>query len=156
MFHSDAGIRLQRRDADMAEAIMRRLVRLGIVVLPIHDSFITAARHEGALVESMNLAWARRIGGEQPIFSIAYDINDPQREGLVLPCPPSVEPLLVVRLPWGRGGDLFGGRPVPLHDLEAWSSGVAPLALIFMMKLSAAVFVSLTWRAASEFRDHNS
>ena len=49
MFHSDAGIRLQRRDADMAEAIICRLVGRGIAVLPIHDSFITAARHDGAL-----------------------------------------------------------------------------------------------------------
>lgn len=130
MFHSDAGIRLQRRDADMAEAIMRRLVRLGIVVLPIHDSFITAARHEGALIEAMNIAWTRCFGGETPVIPVCYDINDPQREGPgVSGSPPSSSSLLVGLLPWGRELDLFGGRPCPLADLNSWSSGVAPPAV---------------------------
>ena len=130
MFHSDAGIRLQLRDADMAEAIMRRLVSLGIVVLPIHDSFITAARHEGALIEAMNIAWTRCFGGETPVIPVRYDINDPQREGSGGSVfPPSPSPLVVARLPWGRGPDLFGGRPCPLADLNSWSSGVAPPAV---------------------------
>jgi hypothetical protein len=62
MFHSDAGIRLQRRDADMVERIMRRLGSHGIVVLPIHDSFIAAARHEGALKDAMDMVWTQFIG----------------------------------------------------------------------------------------------
>ena len=112
---------------------MRRLVGLGIIVLPIHDSFITAARHERTLAETMDLAWAQCFGGEQRIFSMRYDITDPQREGwagwsspAVVPVQP---PLLVVRLPWGRGADLFGGRACPLPELDAWSSGVAPRAV---------------------------
>jgi hypothetical protein len=130
MFHSDAGIRLQRRDADMAEAITRRLVRSGIVVLPIHDSFITAARHEGALVEAMNIAWIRYFGGETQVIPVCYDINDPQREWSGGPgLPPSPSPLPMVLLPWWRGGDLFGGRPFPVDDLNSWSLGVAPLAV---------------------------
>jgi hypothetical protein len=52
----------------MAEAIMRRLIGLGIVVLPIHDSFIAAAHHEGALKEAMDDSWARFVGGEAPRF----------------------------------------------------------------------------------------
>jgi hypothetical protein len=134
MFHSDAGIRLQRRDADIAEAIMRRLVGRGIVVLPIHDSFITAARHEAALREAMNIAWAQSFRGEKPIIPVCYDANDPQMEEeeeetaeTPLSCGPA--PLLVVRLPWGRRLDLFGGRPLPRRDLEAWSSGTPPLAV---------------------------
>jgi hypothetical protein len=126
VFHSDAGIRLQRRDADMAETIMSRLIRFGIVVLPIHDSFITAARHGGALVEAMNFAWARCYGGEGLVISISYDINDPQKERLEEPGLPS---LFVARLPWSPLPDLFGGRPLPRRDLEAWSSGFMPLAL---------------------------
>lgn len=62
MFHSDAGIRLQRRDASMAETIMRGLIRRGVVVLPIHDSFITAERHVSLLDEAMDDAWAQYIG----------------------------------------------------------------------------------------------
>lgn len=138
MFHSDAGIRLQRRDADMAEAIMRRLVRLGIVVLPIHDSFITAARHEGALKEAMGIAWARFIGGGEHVIPVAYDISDPQMEGrgrgggleeLEPGARACVVPLLIIGLPWGRRPDLFGGRARPLGELAAWSSGVAPAAV---------------------------
>jgi len=80
MFHSDAGIRLQRRDADMAEVIMRRLVGLGIFVLPIHDSFITAARHDGALREAMNLAWTQFVRKDKLIIPIGYGKIDPQME----------------------------------------------------------------------------
>jgi len=131
MFHSDAGIRLQRRDADMAEAIMRRLVRLGIVVLPIHDSFITTARHGGALLEAMDIAWARFVGGEEHVVTVSYHKNDPHMEeaeaaGLVPVVPVGVVPSLVVLLPWSRCLDLFGGRVPPLRDLASWSSGVAP------------------------------
>jgi len=135
MFHSDAGIRLQRRDADMAEMIMRRLVGLGIVVLPIHDSFITAARHEADLVEAMNVAWTQCFGGKEPLISVAYDVNDPQKEGRGVAMvaggpvvPVGAAPLLLVRLPWGRSLDLFGGRNLPLRDLETWSSGRALLS----------------------------
>ena len=126
IFHSDAGIRLQRRDADIAEAIMRRLIRLGIVVLPIHDSFITAARHEGALVEAMNFAWAQCCGGEGLVISISYDINDPQKERLE---PPGFPSLFVARLPWDRLPDLFGGRPLPRREVGTWSSGFMPFAV---------------------------
>jgi hypothetical protein len=135
MFHSDAGIRLQRRDADMAEAIMRRLVRLGIVVLPIHDSFITTARHGGALLEAMDIAWARFVGGEEHVVTVSYHKNDPHMEGAaaegarVPVVPVGVVPSQVVLLPWGRDLDLFGGRVAPLHDLAAWSSGVAPFPI---------------------------
>ena len=36
--------------------------------------------------------------------------------------------LLVLLLPWpfGRDLDLFGGRELPVGDLDAWKSGVAP------------------------------
>jgi len=135
LFHSDAGIRLQRRDADMAEMIMRRLIGLGIVVLPIHDSFITAVRHEADLVEAMNVAWIQCFGGKDPFISVTYDINDPQMEGeegegravrAASVVPAGAGPLLLVRLPWGRSLDLFGGRNLPLRDLETWFSGIAP------------------------------
>jgi len=32
----------------------------------------------------------------------------------------------VIGVPVGRNLDLFGGRPLPRRDLEAWSSGIAP------------------------------
>lgn len=46
-FGSDAGIRLMRRDSELADRIMHELVRItGIVPLCIHDGFIVQARHE--------------------------------------------------------------------------------------------------------------
>ena len=127
LFHSDAGIRLQRRDADMVEKIMRRLGSHGIVVLPIHDSFIAAARHEGALKDAMDIVWTQFIGGDQQVFPIGYYKNDPQMErssgGEVR------RPRLVLAPPVGRDLDLFGGRPRPVAALAGWSSGLAPPAV---------------------------
>jgi len=136
VFHSDAGIRLQRRDANMAETIMGRLIRLGIVVWPIHDSFITAARHGGALAEAMNFAWARCYGAEGLVISIPYNMNDPQKEGLEVGLgrlerlePPDLPSSFIALLPWGRLPDLFGGRPLPRRELGTWSSGCMPPAV---------------------------
>src|SRR5262249_16179056 len=133
MFHSDAGIRLQRCDADMAESIMRRLGSHGIGVLPIHHSFFTAARHDGSLREGMEIASSQFIGGDQDVMPIGYHKIDPQME-TTSPPPPlspavgsgSVRPGFVVVLPVGRDLDLFGGRPRPVADLAGWSSGRAP------------------------------
>ena len=44
-FGSGAGLRLQRHDADLAERVMLELVKRGIIVLPVHDSFIVQRRH---------------------------------------------------------------------------------------------------------------
>jgi hypothetical protein len=55
-FHTGVGIKLQNADAGMARGIMARLLRRGIVTLPVHDSFIVQWRHEGALLEAMEAA----------------------------------------------------------------------------------------------------
>ena len=44
MFGSGAGLRLMRRDSDMTERLLLRLIRRGIVPLPIHDSYIVPDR----------------------------------------------------------------------------------------------------------------
>ena len=44
-FGSGAGLRLQRRDADLAERVTLRLLDQNIVVLSIHDSFVVQTRH---------------------------------------------------------------------------------------------------------------
>jgi hypothetical protein len=137
MFHSDAGIRLQHRDADMAERIMRRLGSQGIVVLPIHDSFITAARHDGALKEAMDVVWTQFIGEDYHVFPTGYYKIDPHMETSTPPSSSflpsvvsgSVPGALVIVLPFGRALDLFGGRPLPVADLAVWSSGLAPPAV---------------------------
>jgi hypothetical protein len=53
-FHSGVGLRLQEIDARMAEHVMRRLRKQGIVALPIHDSFIVPANDQLALLEAMD------------------------------------------------------------------------------------------------------
>jgi hypothetical protein len=54
---SDAGVRLMRKDSELAERIMLETVRaVGIVPLAVHDSFIVPANHEGRLRETMEAA----------------------------------------------------------------------------------------------------
>jgi hypothetical protein len=54
---SDAGVRLMRKDSELAERIMLETVRaIGIVPLAIHDSFIVPTNQEGRLVETMESA----------------------------------------------------------------------------------------------------
>jgi hypothetical protein len=51
---SDAGVRLMRRDSELAERIMLETVRaIGIVPLAVHDSFIVPANQEQRLMETM-------------------------------------------------------------------------------------------------------
>jgi hypothetical protein len=57
-FHTDVGLSLQNLDADMAEYVLKRLLRRGIVALPIHDSFVVQERHVGELKEAMNASFS--------------------------------------------------------------------------------------------------
>jgi hypothetical protein len=51
---SDAGVRLMRKDSELAEHIMLETVRaIGIAPLAVHDSFIVPASQEGRLMETM-------------------------------------------------------------------------------------------------------
>lgn len=52
-FNSDAGAKLMRQDSAIAEAVMTNLNKQGIVVLPIHDSFIVQKRHQDHLYSAM-------------------------------------------------------------------------------------------------------
>lgn len=61
-FHSDAGARLMRRDADIAEAVMAEMIiKRGIVTLPVHDSFMVPAS-KAAELEAAMLAAAHQHG----------------------------------------------------------------------------------------------
>lgn len=52
-FHDDTGARLMRVDSDLAVAVMSKLLRQGILALPVHDSFLVPARHADALEDAM-------------------------------------------------------------------------------------------------------
>lgn len=47
------GLRLQRKDSDLAIQVLGRMVDASIVALPIHDSFLVQERHSDTLREAM-------------------------------------------------------------------------------------------------------
>jgi hypothetical protein len=53
LFHKGKGLELQRRDSEMAVKVMLILSQAGIVVLPIHDSFLVPASKADFLEETM-------------------------------------------------------------------------------------------------------
>ncbi len=118
-FHSDAGIRLMRRDSEIAEEVMLRLLRLGIVVFPNHDSFLAKARHEGEVREAMEAAWRSHFGSEIHILSMPYVQNVPHNPG---------EPVLVLVPIRSCQPDLFDrdGVRVDRDVLASWDRGVVP------------------------------
>lgn len=52
-FGTGEGIRLQYEDSELAMSVLRRMEDLGIVTLPIHDSFIVTEDHEAHLHDTM-------------------------------------------------------------------------------------------------------
>lgn len=52
-FHSDQGAKLMRIDSDIAETVMHLMLRQGVVVLPVHDSFLVPASKAEVLEECM-------------------------------------------------------------------------------------------------------
>lgn len=52
-FHSDAGARLMKIDATIAEMVMVQMMDQGHVVLPVHDSFLVQASQQEALETAM-------------------------------------------------------------------------------------------------------
>ncbi|TIV68120.1 MAG: hypothetical protein E5V86_02145 [Mesorhizobium sp.] len=69
-FGTGEGIRLQKRDADIAEAVMLRMMDDGILVLPIHDSFVVEDGHQNRLQKVMINTYRQHLG-----FDINVDAN---------------------------------------------------------------------------------
>src|SRR5690625_5296271 len=66
-FHSDAGARLMWQDSGLAEDVMTQLMtHKGIVVLPVHDSFLVPASKRDELEEAM-LKAAYEVAGIRAI-----------------------------------------------------------------------------------------
>ena len=57
------GLRLQYIDSQLAERVMLHFAKKGVPVLPVHDSFITAAQHQHELVAVMKRVFGERFGG---------------------------------------------------------------------------------------------
>lgn len=62
MLGADKGMKLQRLESDLAEAIMLHFVRQGHAILPIHDAFIVQAHLELELVQVMKDTFNARLG----------------------------------------------------------------------------------------------
>lgn len=69
---SDKGIELQRIDSNIAEDILLRMLRAGIVCIPLHDSFIVQAQHRDALRAAMTAAWEKFCPGVAPVIDRKY------------------------------------------------------------------------------------
>lgn len=63
-FGSAEGLRLQREDSDLAIGVLERMEAADIVVLPVHDSFITARRFEAELRAAMVASFWSQYGFE--------------------------------------------------------------------------------------------
>ncbi|KHK03929.1 hypothetical protein [Desulfovibrio sp. TomC] len=64
----DQGIRLQRLDSDIADAILAVFVRQGRPIVPIHDSFVVRDQDRELLRQTMADAWKRFVPDVEPII----------------------------------------------------------------------------------------
>ena len=135
MFGSGAGLALQRRDSEMTESILLRLIAQGAVALPIHDSFIATERAKGALMEAMAAELGNAmsdLGQKNSVLSTSYaksDLQygeDPSGSGVVAGGPPVG--LVVVIFPEQRQRDFFGAHSLSVSAaaILGWHGGVAP------------------------------
>jgi hypothetical protein len=60
-FHTDKGAELMNIDSHLAETVMHLMLRQGVVVLPVHDSFLVPASKAELLEEAM-LKAAHEVG----------------------------------------------------------------------------------------------
>ncbi|MGM0662471.1 MAG: hypothetical protein ACQEUH_15050 [Pseudomonadota bacterium] len=61
-FGSGVGLKLQRKDSDLAEAVMLRFAAMGYACLPVHDSFIVHHEMQDVLTDTMKTAFVDMFG----------------------------------------------------------------------------------------------
>jgi hypothetical protein len=61
-FRSGVGLKLQKRDAEIAKTVMLRMMKRDILVLPVHDSFITYHELRNDLEKEMRRAYKEQVG----------------------------------------------------------------------------------------------
>ena len=72
-FFTGIGLKLQRQDSDMAEAVMMRMFQQGRIALPMHDSFITAGENIYRLNKVMQSVSKELLGS-----MLKMDIKQPK------------------------------------------------------------------------------
>ena len=141
-FHSGIGLRLQNIDADMAETTTARLLKKGIVTLPIHDSFVVQERHRGDLNEAMEASFdlvrpfPTFTTSEQRIRPIQFHKRKGAGVPPALPAPvPSLVPVCPLPVPLSAAPSHFGPSVVvdletqPCVAVQRRPSAVAPVQL---------------------------
>jgi hypothetical protein len=133
-FGTGAGLRLMRLDSDLSENLMLRLIRKpGVVVLPIHDSYIVAECHKGDLIEAMAEGMATTLGlvARSTRKSSEIDDSNPQYGAMSIPssgsgCASGSVVSVVIIFPELPGG---GRIEVPASDILGWKGGIAPIGV---------------------------
>lgn len=92
LFGTGVGLRLQRRDSDLAEAVMLKFAAQGYACLPVHDSFIVHHELKDELTDAMQGVFEDEFGASgkvnyeigigEPIATTAEPIQ-PDFEGLL-------------------------------------------------------------------------
>lgn len=85
-FGTGYGVRLQRMDSDLAEAVMLRFARMGYACLPVHDSFIVHHDMRDVLEDTMKAAFKDMFGVES---KVEFDMGDGEQ---VEPSEDPIEP----------------------------------------------------------------
>ena len=72
LFGSGVGLRLQRKDSDLAEAVMLRFAEMGYACLPVHDSFIVHHGMQDVLTDIMKATFADMFGA---VGEVDFDLG---------------------------------------------------------------------------------
>lgn len=104
-FASGVGLRLQRKDSDLAETVMLKFANMGYACLPVHDSFIVHHGMQDVLTDTMTDAFMNTFGA---VGKVDFDIGVGEAvEVTGLPVEADVEALLI---PTGYEGRLQAFR----------------------------------------------
>jgi len=91
-FGSGVGLRLQRKDSDLAETVMLRFAAMGYACLPVHDSFIVHHGLQHELDQIMREAFEEEFGVSGKV-GVDVGIGEVVK-GSVLPIEPDLDQLL--------------------------------------------------------------
>lgn len=75
-FRSGSGLKLQRIDSDIAEKVMLRMMADDLLVLPVHDSFITYHGYGERVVDEMKRAFRDHMNADVEIDSVPNFIEE--------------------------------------------------------------------------------
>lgn len=130
-FGTGAGLRLMRKDSDMATYILSRLLTHGVVALPVHDSFVVADRtYEKCLLldcmaEALHNACEKNAVKSASSSKIIpqYGAGAAGEEWVDLV--PHPLPCVYIFFPDLPQSDFFGGdrAAIPARDLLDWHGG---------------------------------